>query len=89
MQRWLLIIGLAVNMLSCFLQMLGLVLKLPLLLVIGLCVTMLNIFLSVLALVTRAEDTLSDMMTRMHIGTPRARDVTPVARERTLGPRYR
>uniref|UniRef100_A0AAT9JAS0 Uncharacterized protein n=1 Tax=Eureka dunegrass waikavirus TaxID=3115787 RepID=A0AAT9JAS0_9SECO len=89
MQRWLLVIGLAVSMISCFLQMLGLLMKQPVMLVIGICVTMLNIFLSVLALVTRPEEGFSDFLSRATAGTPLARGVMPPARERPVEPRYR
>uniref|UniRef100_A0AAT9JJ87 Small hydrophobic protein n=1 Tax=Asian lily-of-the-valley waikavirus TaxID=3115790 RepID=A0AAT9JJ87_9SECO len=77
MQRVLLIIGLAVNMLSLFLGCLGMVLRLPVILLVGLFATMLNIFLSVLALVIKPEENYSQFIERATAGTPLARTVTP------------
>ncbi|QMU95532.1 ORFX protein [Blackcurrant waikavirus A] len=77
MQRALLIVALAVNMLSLFLVSLALVLKLPVLSIIGLFVIMLNIFLSVLALVIRPEEGFSQFTERALAGTPLARHVAP------------
>nr|DBA13294.1 TPA_asm: ORFX protein [Ajuga reptans waikavirus] len=75
MQRALLIIGLAVNMIALFLGCLGLILKLAVVLITGVFVTMLNIFLSVLALVSRPDEDFSQFRERAFAGTPLARHV--------------
>ncbi|DBA13311.1 TPA_asm: ORFX protein [Ligusticum chuanxiong waikavirus] len=86
MQRVLLIIGLAVNMLALFLMCLGLVLRQQILLIVGLFVLMLNIFLSVLALVIRPEENFSQFRERVIDGTPLARVAVPRA---SIPPRVR
>uniref|UniRef100_A0AAT9J7X1 Uncharacterized protein n=1 Tax=Gentiana straminea waikavirus TaxID=3115788 RepID=A0AAT9J7X1_9SECO len=86
MQRALLIISLAVNMLALFLGCLGLILKIAILIIVGIFVTMLNIFLSVLALVTKPEESTSQFLERVATGTPLARHVEPRA---PLPPRAR
>ncbi|DBA13333.1 TPA_asm: ORFX protein [Viola inconspicua waikavirus] len=73
MQRVLLIVSLAVNMLALFLMALGMLLKLTVILIVGIFVIMLNIFLSVLALVIRPEEDFSHMAHRVTSGTPLAR----------------
>ncbi|DBA13290.1 TPA_asm: ORFX protein [Anacyclus depressus waikavirus] len=73
MQRPLLIIGLAVNMIALFLGCMGLILKSAIIMTVGVFVIMLNIFLSVLALVTKSEETFSQFTERVASGTPLAR----------------
>ncbi|AYE54583.1 ORFX protein [Brassica napus RNA virus 1] len=74
MQRVLLIASLAINMAALFMQVLGLLLKQPIILIVGICVIMLNIFLNVLALVTKPEEDFSQFLERASAGTPLARN---------------
>ncbi|DBA13331.1 TPA_asm: ORFX protein [Thapsia villosa waikavirus] len=77
MQRALLVVGLAINMIALFLFTLGLILKIAVILIVGVFVTMLNIFLSVLALVTKPEESTSQFLERVVTGTPLARNAEP------------
>ncbi|DBA13327.1 TPA_asm: ORFX protein [Thymus vulgaris waikavirus] len=73
MQRTLLVVSLAVNMLALFLMALGLILKLKVVLVVAVFVIMLSIFLNVLALVTVGGENFSQFTERIAAGTPLAR----------------
>ncbi|DBA13324.1 TPA_asm: ORFX protein [Ranunculus cantoniensis waikavirus] len=79
MQRVLLIVSLAVNMLGLFLVCLGLVLHLNVLSFVSIFAIMLNIFLNVLALVVRSDETYSQAVDRLGSGTPLARRALPPA----------
>nr|DBA13298.1 TPA_asm: ORFX protein [Carex angustisquama waikavirus] len=72
MQRPLLIVSLAVNMLALFLQTLGLILILPVILIVGIFFIMLNIFLNVLALVVHPDESTMQFLERATTGTPLA-----------------